>query len=387
MSLTIAALIYRTDEIPDRALSLGFAVALGGWDVPNPRLLIAGLPDFPGFAAALYESGAPREEEAEHAIDLFDDELSPPALVLDAAEREGRDGEELSPLYALVYAEDFLHDDAWRLDDEGYQRRFVRDGEDGIEIGVETPDDSDVRVLDAAEIEGATEAEEQARIDAAVRPHRGSTFLSGALGRNVLAALVRASFDVERKVTVRLAEPDPASIEATARALAEVLGRTPGRGAFPPPVTASGARAPAQIAAFARSYDWHDPHDPEDLYRELSIGGVTGNLRFLREAEIAAFRADPAWEPPSKEPLYPVARTVPTALGGGGPEAMFLAVAPDGDTLFRLRPGKRPEPAGPTFSELLLYLALGWKKRSAFEEDLIGALMLRARLRAESASR
>ncbi|MFO0592918.1 MAG: hypothetical protein U0441_35580 [Polyangiaceae bacterium] len=418
MSLTLAALIFRPSEISDRALSLGFAVALGGWDVPSPRLRIASLPDLPGFAAAFYSSGAPESEEAEHAADLFDDEQSPPACVLDAAEwiraekgnaedrrrahaalleREARDGgneedededeDSLSPIYALVYAEDFVHDDGFRVAPDGYQRRFVRDGDDGIEAGKESSDDSEVRVLDIDVPESATEAKEQAVFDAALRPHRGTTFLSGALGKNVLSLLVRASYDADRKVPVRLVEPDAASIGFEATRLCEVLNRVPGRGAFTPPETASGMAPPAQLEAFATAYDWHDPSDPEDLYRELSIGHVTGNLRFLREAEMAAFKQDPAWNLPTGEPLYPVAKLVPTALGGGGSGVIHLAVPPSGDMLFRLRHGHPAHVAGPTFGELLRYLSLGWSKRTAFEEDLIGALMLRAKLRAEASSR
>src|SRR5690606_21894628 len=44
MATSFAALIFRPAEIPDRALSQGFAVALGGWDVASPRLLVAALP-------------------------------------------------------------------------------------------------------------------------------------------------------------------------------------------------------------------------------------------------------------------------------------------------------------------------------------------------------
>lgn len=386
--------------------------------MPSPRLEIASLPELPGFAAAFYVSGAPQAEEAEHAIDLFEEELSPPALVLDAAEMlrwergtaaeraaahqaalaqelerpeqgesddEGED--EFSPIYALVYAEDFIHDDGWRVVSDGFQRHFVRDGEDGIEAGIESPDDSEVGVLDIEVPEGASEAQERAVVDAALKPHRGTTFLSKALGKSLLPILVRANFDVERKVPIRFVEPGAASIGFEAARLGEVLGRTPGRGAFTPPKTASGADAPPAIEAFTKAYDWHDPRDPEDLYRELSIGAVTGNLKFLREAEMAAFRQDAAWKLPKGEALYPVAKMVPSALGGGRSEAVFLAVAPDGDTLFRLRPGRPVEVAGPTFGELLRYLSLGWSKRTAVEEDLIGALMLRARLRVEAASR
>jgi hypothetical protein len=372
MSLTLAALIYRPADIPDRALSLGFAVALGGWDVPSPRLEIANLPDLPGFAAAFYASGAPREDEAEHAADLFEDELAPPACVLDAAEGLGK-GSAGTTLYALVYIEDIVHDDGWRLTPEGFERRFVRDGEDGIEVGIETPDDSEVKVLDLDVPDGATPAQEQAIVDAALRPHRGSTFLSGALGKSLLPLLVRARFDAERTVPI-----------AEAERLVAVLGRSAGRGAFSPPAATSGAAAPPAIEAFAAAYDWHDPRDPEDLYRELAIGSVAGNLRFLREAEVASLRLEPGWRGPKGEALYPVAKLVPSALGGGGAGAAILAVPPSGDTLFHLRPARRAEIAGPTFGELLRYLSLGWSKRTEAEEDLIGALMLRARLRLEN---
>lgn len=391
MSLTIAALVYHPSEISDRALSLGFAVALGGWDVPAPRLEIARLSGLPDLAVAFYTSGAKREDEAEHAIDLFEEELSPPVAVLDAAEalaREGADAhtEERSPptLYALVYAEDFVHDDGWRFAEDGFERHFVRDGEDGIEVGVETPDDSDVQTLDIDIPEGASESEERALFDAALRPHRGTAFLEGALGKGLLPLLVRASFDVERKVPIRLVEPDPASIRAETGRLVKVLHRTPGRGAFSPPSTAGGTSPPAAITAFAAAYDWHDPGDPEDLYRELAIGSVTGNLRFLREAEMASFRAEPGWSSPAGEALFPVAKLVPSALGGGRSGGAILAVAPAGDTLYRLRLGHPAELAGPTFGELLRYLSLGWSKRTDAEEDLIGALMLRARLRVDN---
>jgi hypothetical protein len=57
-----------------------------------------------------------------------------------------------------------------------------------------------------------------------------------------------------------------------------------------------------------------------------------------------------------------------------------VALAADGEQLSIVRAG-RVTPAGPTLGELLRYLALGWSQRSDAEEDLIGALMLRARIR------
>ena len=37
--------------------------------------------------------------------------------------------------------------------------------------------------------------------------------------------------------------------------------------------------------------------------------------------------------------------------------------------------------AGPTLGELIRYLALGWSRRAEAEEDMIEALMLRAKVR------
>ena len=378
MTITIAALLYRPSDIPERALSRGFAVALGGWDVPAPELQLAPLPGLPDLSVAFYRSGAPREDAAEHAIDLFEDELSPPVAVLDAAAELGHAD---ARVYALVYSEDFVHDDGWRFDAEGFERRFVRDGEEGIEAGVETPEDSQVETLAIEVPEGATEAQEAAIIDAALRPHRGSTFLSGALGGRVLPAVMRASFEADRRLPIRFVEPSVEGIRAETERLVLALGRTAGRGAFAPPVLSSGVAAPAPIGAFAATYDWHDPKDPEDLYRELSIGAVTGTLRFLREADLRAFEADAAWKAPAGQGYYPVARLVPSALGGQRQRGAILAVPSSADELHLLTPGHAPELAGPTFGELLLYLALGWSKRTDAEEDLIGALMLRARLR------
>lgn len=79
--------------------------------------------------------------------------------------------------------------------------------------------------------------------------------------------------------------------------------------------------------------------------------------------------------------VCPVARLVPSALGGQRQRGAILAVTASAEEMRLLTPGRAPELAGPTFGELLLYLALGWSKRTDAEEDLIGALMLRARLR------
>ena len=72
-----------------------------------------------------------------------------------------------------------------------------------------------------------------------------------------------------------------------------------------------------------------------------------------------------------------------SALGGGGGEVALLGLGKEGESLFLVKKDGKPRPAGPTFGELLRYLSLGWSKRSDPEEDLIGALMLRGKLRAE----
>src|SRR5262249_32707944 len=134
--------------------------------------------------------------------------------------------------------------------------------------------------------------------------------------------------------------------------------------------------------AFVQAYDWEDPRDPQDVYRELAIGAIEGTLRFLRPSDLARLDADGAWGRAAEKGLFPVAKLMGSALGGGGPEAS-LALAADGDGLVIVRPNKAPVQAGPTFAELIRYLALGWSKRSEAEEDMIGALMLRARIRCE----
>lgn len=384
MITTFAALIYRPSEISERALSQGFAVALGGWDVPAPELHLAMLPGIPDHAVAFYVSGVPRADVAEHLCDLFEDELAPPACVLDVAAELGHPE---AKLYALVYSDEFVYDDAWRFDEDGFERRFVRDGDDGIEAGIETADDSQVETLPLDVPENATDAEESAIVDRALKPHRGTTFLEGALGRPILPALMRCLFDIERKLAIRFVDPDAESIHIETERLVHVLSRTTGRGAFAPPVTAAGVAAPAAIEAFIKAYDWEDPKDPQDLYRELSIGAIEGTLRFLRAAEIQALDKDPTWKGTPDLAIYPVAKLLGSALGGQRAPAAILAVSADGDRLSLVRPGRLPTIAGPTFGELLRYLSLGWSKRNEVEEDLIGALMLRAHLRVESARR
>lgn len=380
MATSFAALLFRPAEVSDRALSQGFAVALAGWDVPAPRLLIAPLPGIPGWCAAFYASGAGAgEDEMEHAFDLFEDELSPAPAVLDAALEAGAEG---ARLYALTYAEELFHDDAWRFDARGFARHFVHDEDDAIEAGTETPEGAETAVVEVDAPEGATEAEEQRALDAAARPHRGSTFLSKELGGPVLATLIGALYAVERRVEIRLVAAGADAMREETERLVRALGRVTGRGAFQPPATVAGVPAPPGYQAFVKAYDWADPGDPQDLYRELALGAITSTLRFLREGALAQLDADPAWRKAAGG-RYPIAKLMGSALGSGAQEAL-VTLAADGEGLALVRPGRAAAEAGPTLGELIRYLALGWTRRTEAEEDMIGALMLRAKLRAEA---
>ena len=59
---TLAVLLFRPSEVPERALSRGFAVALAGWEVPAPRLGLAALPGLPGWSVAFYTYSHERYE-------------------------------------------------------------------------------------------------------------------------------------------------------------------------------------------------------------------------------------------------------------------------------------------------------------------------------------
>ncbi len=373
MATSFAALLFRPEDVSDRALAQGFAVALAGWDVPAPRLSIAALPGLPGYCAAFYVSGIklPRGaegEEIEHAIELFEDELPPALAVLDAAQEEGHPE---AVVHAIVFAEEMVHDSAWRFDRERFQRRFVREGDDGLEAGVETPEGERVDVVD---LDPADEA--------AIKPHRGSTYLAKELGAPVLSALVRALFDADRRIEVRMIEPDPGAIAEETRRLVRVLGREEGRGAFEVPASIAGISAPAAYSAMVASYDWEDPADPSDLYRGLAIGAIEGTLHFLRGDELRAIEGDAAWAPGARAGAFPIAQLVGSALGGASAGGI-VGIAANGADLVLVK-GGRAAAAGPTFGELIGYLALGWSQRSEAEEDRIGALMLRAKVRASA---
>lgn len=374
MAISFAALVLRPAEISDRALSRGFAVALAGWDVPAPELMIVPLAGVPGHVVAFYASGAKVRRGAEDeafdlACELFEDELPPALAVLDAALEEGREG---ARVYAITYAEGIFHDDAWRFDERGFERRFVHEGEDAVEAGVETAEGVEERAID---VDGDARA-----LDQAARAHRGSTFLSRELGAPVLAALVGALFEDPRRLPIRLVEPTAEAITEETAHLCRVLHRVRGRGAFTA-TDVAGVPAPALARAFVAAYDWADPEDPEDAYRELALGGVEGTLRFLRAADLAALDADPTWKQAARGELFPIARLGGSALGGGGGGKATLALVGESDRLVLVRAGQAPKEAGPTLGELIRYLALGWSKRTESEEDMIGALMLRARIR------
>ncbi|NUQ73569.1 MAG: hypothetical protein HUU21_08445 [Polyangiaceae bacterium] len=377
MATFIAALLFRPEDVSDRALSQGFGVALGGFDVPSPRLLVAEIPGLSGFSAAFYASAAkiPRgteDEEFEHACELFEDELPPALAVLDAAIEMGRPN---AVVYALTFAEDVLHDDAWRFDARGVERHFAHEGDEGIEVGFETPSAGEVKTISVPEEEEA----------AKVMPHRGTTFLSKELGVPIVGALVGALFAAEKRILVRLVEPDPASIEAEVMRLNKTLKRVAGRGSFEPPRSVGGAPVPAAYEAFVRAYDFNDPADPQDLYRELSIGAVEGTLRFFRRDDFNAIEKDQAFGnyrgKAGSAAVFPIARFLGSTLGAGAKG--ILGIADDGEHLRIVRPSGEVIEAGPTFGELIRYLALGWSSRTEAEEDMIGALMLRAKLRVD----
>ena len=76
---------------------------------------------------------------------------------------------------------------------------------------------------------------------------------------------------------------------------------------------------------------------------------------------------------------FPLGTLTSSALGGAKKALVTPSVFLEPDSGFLLdASGKR---LGPTFAELLLYLALGFKARDEVEEDQIQALMLRAEVR------
>jgi hypothetical protein len=375
MTTSFACLLYPRNAVSDRALSRGFAVALAGAQVAEPRLLVAALPGVDGYDVAFYSSGdkLPPYEELDHACDLFEEDLSPGLCVREAS------GADDAAIYSVVYSDDVVVDDAIRFGPEGVERRFAREGDDGLEVGRATFEDETVAPL---KVDGEASDEE---ISAALKPHRGTTFVSERLGVAIVPALVRALFEADRRVRVNLVDPSAEAIVLETRNLNRTLARVDGRAAFPMP-RCGAADAPASVAAFAKTYDWADPSDPSDLYRELSLGRVEGTLHFMRAEEIVRAAEDSRWAKALGKGCYPLATLASSALGGGRGAPRIVGIDARGENLVvTTDKGVGFEPAGPTLGELIAYLALGFRKRDDVEEDLIGALMLRAVVRTRTA--
>jgi hypothetical protein len=348
-------------------------VALAGYDLAAPSLSLSELPGAPGWSVAFFTSGLARgaagaAEELDLAAELFEDELPPGLAVREQA------GSESAVVHSLVYTEDLLLDDAASFSSTGLTRRFVREGDEGPEAGAQDDDEATLEPLDETDDDDAFER--------LVAPHRGSTYLAGVLGVRLLPAVAQALYLADRRLPVRLADPEPAAIDALAGALVESLHRRRGRAAFERFPELGGVQAPASLRAFVRAYDFEDPSDPADLYRGLAVGGVEGTLRFFRQGELEDFAAREAWlAGPAQRGLYPLASLRTDALGGAARASRVLAIASDGDALRIVDEAGRDVEAGPRFGELLLYLSLGFRSRSEAEEDLIEATMLRAQVR------
>jgi hypothetical protein len=399
----VACLLYRSDEVSVRALSFGFALATAGYDLRAPHLLLAELPELRGWSVAFYRSGSKRrgpdaftdDDEIEHARELFEEEL-PPGLLVQRATGElaselgagGRATERASRVYALCRTDVPFHDDAWRFDGSGVTRRFLRDGDEGLEAGSETPEAAELLEVELPLSEGEgerepSEAQERAALEKLAEVHGGSSFLARELAAPVLGPLIGALYRAGERVAVQLVQPDPASIECETRRLCEVLGREPRRGATSLPPAVAGVAPPDTQRAFAAAYDWADPTDAQDLYRELAIGAIEGTLHFTRPAELSARERDATWSSAAAAGLFPLATLRTGALGGGARVHAVLALSADGAALELVDAAGKIRPAGPTFAELLRYLSLGWSSRTAVQDLALGALMLRARVRAE----
>lgn len=340
MSLSFACVIVPS-SVPNEALSTAFATAAAGFDVDGAKLLVGPLPGAEGVRVAFYKSGKKQSEflETEHVVELFEEELPPGMAVLDFAER--------GKVYSLVYSETESLDDGCRFDESGFERRYVREDGEGLVAGVVSPD---------------SEHEEELEDDAARREAGGAAFLSSELRVNALAALARALFEADEVVPVRLAPAGPEGVAVMTRALVATLRRVEGRGA-PSDLTSLGL--PPDLAAFVGLYDWADPSDPGDLYRELALGRIVGNARFVRPEAMKRSDGRVAVLDLLGTGLASRAESEPVFLGEGG--------------VLSLGDGRA---TGTTLPELLRYLALGYKKaRSAAEEELVQALMLRAQVR------
>lgn len=328
--MIIAALIFRPEEVSIEALGLGVAIATAGYDLPRARLDLASLEG--GWSIAFYASGElppahTPEDEIEHVEELFDDDLSPLVAVSAAALAErGKD----ATLYGMLLAEDFEVDD-------GYALTSSAGSEQGEEPG-------------------------------------GLELLSRVLGCPAKPVLMKALFDVERRLTPTLADPSEAGVGTLTKTLVSTLKRVEGRGA-PDPAALGEAAQLSTYRTFAATYDWDDPSDPKDLYRGVSLGKVEGTLRFLRPAELSGAVLSRT----GGKALFSVAELLSSNLAEPRRVAL-LALADDGSSLYRVT-ATSAERAGTTLSELLRYLALGFRARSTFEEEIIQALMLRAAVR------
>jgi hypothetical protein len=355
MSLYFACVLFEDGTVSDEALSVGFGVSCAGFDVDTARLTVGSIPGLAGWSVAFYRSGKthPAFEELDHTAQLFEDELPPGMSVLDHATRS--EGRTPTRVYSIVYSEEDLLDDACRFDAQGFHRCYLRDGDDGPVVGKSSGDTEEVLEISDAEAEGPHEG-------------RGSAFLSRELGTNVLIALSQALFLADRVVPVSLAVGSPAAVALLTKRLNASLHRQDGRGR---PSEQELERLPESLRAFAEHYDWADPSDPGDIYRELSIGRLKGNFTFLRSKD---------WPKSSgQESGFPLGTLSSSALGGSKKPLATPGVFLVPSTGFLLdAEGKR---LGPTFAELLLYLALGFKTRDDVEEDQIQALMLRAEVR------
>jgi len=264
----------------------------------------------------------------------------------------------------------------------GFHRRLVREGPDGIEAGTETLEEEDIGPVDVEWPEEGTEQEEKDALENAVRAQRGSAMLAEELRAEVLPALMGALYVADRRVVVRFVEATPAAMTEEVGRLNAALGRSRGRSAFEPP-SVGGVAPPSTYRAFVETYDWSDPSDPGDLFRELSIGAIEGTLHFARSDELLAIAAKGGWAATAETNLYAIGTLKPSSLGTRRSGDSVLALAADGDSLRLVDAEGNAREAGPTLGELVCYLALGWSRRDEVEEDLIGALMLRARLRCE----
>lgn len=358
MALQFACVIFASGTVTDEALSRGFAVATAGFDLDAARLTVGSLDGLAGFDVAFYASGRKHEAylELDHVEELFEEELPPGLAVLDHA-RRSPGSTPVQRVYSLVYDDASGLDDACVFDDDGFRRSFVRQGDDGPVAGSQTNDGEPTeQALSEEEAEGP-------------HPSRGSLFLAQSLGQNLLVALSRALFTADRVVRVSLAGSGEEAARRATRALITSLKRTEGRGA-PSPERVAGL--PAELRAFAVTYDWADPTDPGDVYRELAIGRIVGNATFK------PLRASLA-EPPAQEGgagHVPVLSLTKGALGGGGAGSVARY-----DVATGLLLDERGAPLGPTWCELLTYLALGFGRRDDVEEDWIQALLLRAAVR------